>query len=167
MAVPLPARWASDTVWAVGAVGGVPGTPGLAGEHSLLPPPHRVLHCLVSVCFQMTVLRDLEKLAGWHRIAIIYLLSGVTGNLASAIFLPYRAEVRPPAPYATQQTHIPAMPRPAWGSRPDPLWAKGGGQAVSGRFGGGNNDSQSHRGSHAVPTSPATDSSACDSGPKQ
>ena len=131
MAVPLPARWASDTVWAVGAVGGVPGTPGLAGEHSLLPPPHRVLHCLVSVCFQMTVLRDLEKLAGWHRIAIIYLLSGVTGNLASAIFLPYRAEVRPPAPYATQQTHIPAMPRPAWGSRPDPLWAKGGGQAAS------------------------------------
>lgn len=32
----------------------------------------------------MTVLRDLEKLAGWHRIAIIYLLSGVTGNLAYA-----------------------------------------------------------------------------------
>ncbi|XP_028905281.1 inactive rhomboid protein 1 [Ornithorhynchus anatinus] len=54
-----------------------------------------ILHCLVSVCFQMTVLRDLEKLAGWHRISIIYLLSGVTGNLASAIFLPYRAEVGP------------------------------------------------------------------------
>ncbi|XP_048349815.1 inactive rhomboid protein 1 isoform X2 [Sphaerodactylus townsendi] len=54
-----------------------------------------VLHCLVSVCFQMTILRDLEKLAGWHRIAIIYLLSGITGNLASAIFLPYRAEVGP------------------------------------------------------------------------
>lgn len=54
-----------------------------------------ILHCLVSVCFQMTVLRDLEKLAGWHRIAIIYLLSGITGNLASAIFLPYRAEVGP------------------------------------------------------------------------
>nr|XP_020032551.1 inactive rhomboid protein 1 isoform X4 [Castor canadensis] len=54
-----------------------------------------ILHCLVSVCFQMTVLRDLEKLAGWHRIAIIYLLSGVTGNLASAIFLPYRAEPLP------------------------------------------------------------------------
>ncbi|XP_045704905.1 inactive rhomboid protein 1 isoform X4 [Phyllostomus hastatus] len=69
------------------------------GRPSLLsaaPPPHSILHCLVSVCFQMTVLRDLEKLAGWHRIAIIYLLSGVTGNLASAIFLPYRAEVRLP-----------------------------------------------------------------------
>lgn len=78
----------------------VPGTPGVAGEPSPLnappPPPHRILHCLVSVCFQMTVLRDLEKLAGWHRIAIIYLLSGITGNLASAIFLPYRAEVRLP-----------------------------------------------------------------------
>ena len=53
----------------------------------------RILNCLVSVCFQMTILRDLEKLAGWHRISIIYLLSGITGNLASAIFLPYRAEV--------------------------------------------------------------------------
>ncbi|NXA42986.1 RHDF2 protein, partial [Eudromia elegans] len=54
-----------------------------------------VIHCLVSVTFQMTVLRDLEKLAGWHRISIIFILSGITGNLASAIFLPYRAEVGP------------------------------------------------------------------------
>lgn len=54
----------------------------------------RILHCLVSVLFQMTVLRDLEKLAGWLRISIIYMLSGITGNLASAIFLPYRAEVK-------------------------------------------------------------------------
>uniref|UniRef100_A0A6Q2YBW7 Inactive rhomboid protein n=1 Tax=Esox lucius TaxID=8010 RepID=A0A6Q2YBW7_ESOLU len=54
-----------------------------------------VLHCMVSVCFQMTILRDLEKLAGWLRISIIYILSGITGNLASAIFLPYRAEVGP------------------------------------------------------------------------
>ncbi|PKU31257.1 inactive rhomboid protein 2 [Limosa lapponica baueri] len=51
-----------------------------------------IIHCLVSVTFQMTVLRDLEKLAGWHRISIIFILSGITGNLASAIFLPYRAE---------------------------------------------------------------------------
>uniref|UniRef100_A0A672GV64 Inactive rhomboid protein n=1 Tax=Salarias fasciatus TaxID=181472 RepID=A0A672GV64_SALFA len=54
-----------------------------------------ILHCMVSVLFQMTVLRDLEKLAGWLRISIIYMLSGITGNLASAIFLPYRAEVGP------------------------------------------------------------------------
>ncbi|XP_074778276.1 inactive rhomboid protein 2 isoform X3 [Athene noctua] len=53
-----------------------------------------IIHCLVSVTFQMTVLRDLEKLAGWHRISIIFILSGITGNLASAIFLPYRAEGR-------------------------------------------------------------------------
>lgn len=56
-------------------------------------PPPSVVHCLVSVVFQMTILRDLEKLAGWHRISIIFVLSGITGNLASAIFLPYRAEV--------------------------------------------------------------------------
>ncbi|XP_027690464.1 inactive rhomboid protein 2 isoform X1 [Chelonia mydas] len=54
-----------------------------------------IVHCLVSVIFQMTILRDLEKLAGWHRISIIFILSGITGNLASAIFLPYRAEVGP------------------------------------------------------------------------
>uniref|UniRef100_A0A3B5LUY4 Inactive rhomboid protein n=1 Tax=Xiphophorus couchianus TaxID=32473 RepID=A0A3B5LUY4_9TELE len=54
-----------------------------------------ILHCMVSVAFQMTILRDLEKLAGWLRISIIYILSGITGNLASAIFLPYRAEVGP------------------------------------------------------------------------
>ncbi|XP_064439605.1 inactive rhomboid protein 2 isoform X2 [Mirounga angustirostris] len=54
-----------------------------------------VVHCLVSVVFQMTILRDLEKLAGWHRISIIFILSGIAGNLASAIFLPYRAEVGP------------------------------------------------------------------------
>lgn len=59
---------------------------------------NRILHCLVSVCFQMTILRDLEKLAGWLRISIIYILSGITGNLASAIFLPYRAEVSPAYP---------------------------------------------------------------------
>ncbi|XP_062304330.1 inactive rhomboid protein 2-like [Osmerus eperlanus] len=54
-----------------------------------------LLHCLVSVVFQMTILRDLEKLAGWVRISIIYVLSGITGNLASALFLPYRPEVGP------------------------------------------------------------------------
>uniref|UniRef100_A0A4W5RQP9 Inactive rhomboid protein n=1 Tax=Hucho hucho TaxID=62062 RepID=A0A4W5RQP9_9TELE len=54
-----------------------------------------LLHCLVSVVFQMTILRDLEKLAGWVRISIVYVLSGITGNLASALFLPYRAEVGP------------------------------------------------------------------------
>ncbi|KAM9770642.1 inactive rhomboid protein 2-like [Menidia menidia] len=54
-----------------------------------------LLHCLVSIIFQMTILRDLEKLAGWVRISIIYVLSGITGNLASALFLPYRAEVGP------------------------------------------------------------------------
>ncbi|MEQ2220871.1 Inactive rhomboid protein 2, partial [Ilyodon furcidens] len=51
-----------------------------------------LFHCVVSVVFQMTILRDLEKLAGWARISIIYIFSGITGNLASALFLPYRAE---------------------------------------------------------------------------
>uniref|UniRef100_A0A3Q2QPQ0 Inactive rhomboid protein n=1 Tax=Fundulus heteroclitus TaxID=8078 RepID=A0A3Q2QPQ0_FUNHE len=55
----------------------------------------KLFHCAVSVVFQMTILRDLEKLAGCARISIIYIFSGITGNLASALFLPYRAEVGP------------------------------------------------------------------------
>lgn len=38
-------------------------------------------------------MRDLEKLTGSLRIGIIYIGSGVAGNLASAIFVPYRADV--------------------------------------------------------------------------
>lgn len=61
--------------------------------HSVCACVCRLLHCAVSVVFQMTVLRNLEKFAGWLRISIIYMLSGITGNLASALFLPYRGEV--------------------------------------------------------------------------
>ena len=39
------------------------------------------------------MMRDLEKLAGWFRIAIIYIGSGIAGSLSSAIFLPYHVEV--------------------------------------------------------------------------
>lgn len=38
-------------------------------------------------------MRDIEKLTGCIRLAIIYLGSGVAGNLASSIFLPYHVEV--------------------------------------------------------------------------
>lgn len=38
-------------------------------------------------------MRDVEKLAGCIRIAVIYFGSGIAGNLASAIFLPYQVEV--------------------------------------------------------------------------
>lgn len=38
-------------------------------------------------------MRDLEKLTGSLRIALIYFIGALAGNLASAIFVPYRAEV--------------------------------------------------------------------------
>lgn len=38
-------------------------------------------------------MRDAEKLTGFIRMGIIYVMSGVGGNLASAIFTPYVAEV--------------------------------------------------------------------------
>lgn len=54
-----------------------------------------IFHCILTVIMQMTILRDLEKLAGWFRIGIIYIFSGIGGNLTSAIFIPFRAEVGP------------------------------------------------------------------------
>ncbi|KAG8224903.1 hypothetical protein J437_LFUL006261 [Ladona fulva] len=56
---------------------------------------HCLLHLMITIVVQYFLMRDLEKLAGPLRIGIIYLGSGVGGNLASAIFTPYRAEVGP------------------------------------------------------------------------
>lgn len=53
----------------------------------------RLLHCAISVAFQMTILWDLEKLAGWVPISTIYLGSGIIGNLASALVLSYQVQV--------------------------------------------------------------------------
>jgi len=53
-----------------------------------------VFHIILTVVFQALIMRDMEKLAGAARVAIIYLGAGLGGNLASAIFLPYHVEVR-------------------------------------------------------------------------
>ena len=55
----------------------------------------RVLHLALTVALQYWLMRDLEKLCGSTRLSLIYLGSGMVGNLASAIFVPYRAEVGP------------------------------------------------------------------------
>lgn len=48
---------------------------------------------MLTVVFQALIMRDMEKLAGCVRVAIIYMGAGLGGNLASAIFLPYHVEV--------------------------------------------------------------------------
>lgn len=52
-----------------------------------------VLQLFVTLLIQHFLMRDLEKLTGPLRIGLIYIGSGVAGNLASAIFVPYRADV--------------------------------------------------------------------------
>ncbi|XP_056629627.1 inactive rhomboid protein 2 isoform X1 [Diorhabda sublineata] len=54
-----------------------------------------VLQLVITILIQYFLMRDLEKLTGSLRIGIIYIGSGVAGNLASAIFVPYRADVGP------------------------------------------------------------------------
>lgn len=52
-----------------------------------------VLQLVVTLLVQHFLMRDLEKLTGSLRIGLIYIGSGMAGNLASAIFVPYRADV--------------------------------------------------------------------------
>ncbi|VDN55968.1 unnamed protein product, partial [Dracunculus medinensis] len=54
-----------------------------------------IFHCVFTIIIQWHYMRDLEKLIGWARMAILYIGSGVAGNLASAIFVPYKPEVGP------------------------------------------------------------------------
>lgn len=54
-----------------------------------------ILQLAISLMIQWFLMRDLEKLTGTARLMIIYIGSGVAGNLASAIFIPYRADVGP------------------------------------------------------------------------
>ncbi|XP_057323391.1 inactive rhomboid protein 1 isoform X2 [Microplitis mediator] len=54
-----------------------------------------ILHLAVTLFVQYYLMRDLEKLTGSLRIALIYFTGALAGNLASAIFIPYRAEVGP------------------------------------------------------------------------
>ncbi|XP_066588162.1 inactive rhomboid protein 1 isoform X3 [Prorops nasuta] len=54
-----------------------------------------ILHLALTLLIQFFFMRDLEKLIGTLRISLIYFVGGLSGNLASAIFIPYRAEVGP------------------------------------------------------------------------
>ncbi|GAB0096721.1 Inactive rhomboid protein 1 [Sergentomyia squamirostris] len=59
-----------------------------------------VLHLIITVAFQHVFLADLERLLGPIRTAVLYICSGIAGNLTSAIFVPYKPEVGPLASLA-------------------------------------------------------------------
>ncbi|XP_055628258.1 inactive rhomboid protein 1-like isoform X1 [Toxorhynchites rutilus septentrionalis] len=54
-----------------------------------------IVHIMLTLAFQYILLSDLERLLGSLRTAILYIGSGIAGNLTSAIFAPYRPEVGP------------------------------------------------------------------------
>ncbi|PAV79790.1 hypothetical protein WR25_11065 isoform B [Diploscapter pachys] len=54
-----------------------------------------LLHLAITVLVQLWLMRDLEALIGWKRMALLYFVSGIGGNLASAIFVPFNPEVGP------------------------------------------------------------------------
>ena len=54
----------------------------------------RIIHLVFTLTFHFFVLRHVEKYLGWLRTALIYLGSGIGGNIVSAVFVPYNPEVR-------------------------------------------------------------------------
>ncbi|XP_062609991.1 inactive rhomboid protein 1-like isoform X1 [Saccostrea cucullata] len=54
-----------------------------------------LFHLLVTLIFQLWVMRLTEQMIGWIRMMIIYISSGCAGTLASAILTPYQVEVGP------------------------------------------------------------------------
>ncbi|CAF0878469.1 unnamed protein product [Rotaria sp. Silwood1] len=54
-----------------------------------------IIHLLITVIFQYTIMRPLEKLAGCIRVMIIYIVSGFVGSLGSALFLHDSVQVGP------------------------------------------------------------------------
>lgn len=54
-----------------------------------------LFHLVITLGFQILIMRDMEKLTGAIRMAIIYMGTGIAGNLASCIFVPYQVEMGP------------------------------------------------------------------------
>ena len=51
------------------------------------------MHLLITIIFDIIVLRNLEKYLGWLSTCILYMGSGIGGNVVSGIFVPYSPEV--------------------------------------------------------------------------
>jgi len=54
-----------------------------------------LIHLSFIVILQYYIMRDIERLLGSTRMAIIYILPGIAGYLASATFVPYHSQVGP------------------------------------------------------------------------
>ena len=54
-----------------------------------------LIHLAFSLLFYYYFMMNIERMVGPLRTAVIYISSGIGGNLASAAFVPYRAEVGP------------------------------------------------------------------------
>lgn len=54
-----------------------------------------IVHLVVSIFVQVGLMRDVERVIGSIRVAIIFFGSALMGNIASAVFTPYRAESGP------------------------------------------------------------------------
>lgn len=54
-----------------------------------------LIHLSITVVLQFYVMRDIERLLGSKRMALVYMISGMVGYLASATFVPYHTQVGP------------------------------------------------------------------------
>ena len=61
--------------------------------YNTTPSLFRILHIILTLLFTFFVLRIVEKRLGWFKTCFVYILSGVGGNIVSAVFVPYYPEV--------------------------------------------------------------------------
>ena len=54
---------------------------------------HRIIHLIFTLVFHFLILRQVEKYLGWFPTSVIYIGSGIGGNLVSIVFIPYNPEV--------------------------------------------------------------------------
>ena len=55
-----------------------------------------IFHLMVNLIFNFTILRDIERMSGWYRTGVIFIFSGMGGNLWCAVVAPYEPEVPRP-----------------------------------------------------------------------
>lgn len=82
----------------------------------------RIIHCVITIAFEIFILPDLERLAGWFRIMIIFISSGIGGNIVSAFFTPYQPEVGPSGALFGLMAALVMEVVQKWRILRDPVW---------------------------------------------
>lgn len=84
-----------------------------------------LIHLAATMAFQYWFMRDIERNIGSLRVGVIYIVSGIAGNLASAALLPYKPEVGPAGSQFGLLAYLVVEVIICWDKIDQPLYALG------------------------------------------